>query len=223
MYYHPTDNCTSFSVDTLRALGLEVQLLGPTARVGALYYSHSSGYAASGGTSSHTRTPSLDSRVGITRQPPPAELTASTSFRRPATDANMAPSGFRTSCAMIAATAGVWLFYVQHQFEDTYWEGHTTWEYASAALEGSSYYRLPRVLEWMTGSIGLHHLHHADPRIPNYNLRRCHDENPMFHEVTVLTVPASSAWSLSRLLRASRQRPSLQPASSAFDIAVSPK
>ena len=89
---------------------------------------------------------------------------------------------------LIAAAAGIWLFYVQHQFEDTYWQGHATWEYASAAMEGSSYYKLPRVLEWMTGSIGLHHLHHADPRIPNYNLRKCHDDNEEFQHATEITL-----------------------------------
>ena len=111
-----------------------------------------------------------------------------------------------TPVFLIAAAAGIWLFYVQHQFEDTYWEGHTTWEYASAALEGSSYYRLPRVLEWMTGSIGLHHLHHADPRIPNYNLRRCHDENPEFQHATEITLLGSLKTAKLRLWDAERGR-----------------
>jgi acyl-lipid omega-6 desaturase (Delta-12 desaturase) len=87
----------------------------------------------------------------------------------------------------IAAASGIWMFYVQHQFEDTYWEHHATWDYTTAALRGSSYYKLPRVFEWLTGGIGLHHVHHADPKIPNYNLRRCHDENPEFQTVTQLT------------------------------------
>jgi omega-6 fatty acid desaturase (delta-12 desaturase) len=89
---------------------------------------------------------------------------------------------------LIAASAGVWLFYVQHQFEDTYWEDHSNWSYAEAAIRGSSYLKLPKVLQWFTGSIGLHHVHHLSPRIPNYNLQRCHDENPALHEVTVLSV-----------------------------------
>jgi omega-6 fatty acid desaturase (delta-12 desaturase) len=89
---------------------------------------------------------------------------------------------------LLAASAGIWLFYVQHQFEDTYWEPHEEWEYDTAALHGSSYYKLPRVLEWMTGSIGLHHVHHTDPRIPNYNLRQCHEENAAFHRVTQLSL-----------------------------------
>ena len=78
---------------------------------------------------------------------------------------------------LIAGATGNWLFYVQHQFEDAYWEPHAGWDYAEAAMRGASYYRLPRVLEWMTGRIGLHHVHHLDPKIPNYHLRRCHDEN----------------------------------------------
>ena len=92
---------------------------------------------------------------------------------------------------LLAGSTGIWLFYVQHQFEDTYWEGHASWEYASAAVEGSSYYKLPRVLEWMTGHIGLHHVHHADPRIPNYHLRRCHEETTAFHGATQITLRSS--------------------------------
>ena len=107
---------------------------------------------------------------------------------------------------LIAAATGIWLFYVQHQFEETYWEGHATWEYASAAMEGSSYYKLPRVLEWITGSIGLHHLHHADPRIPNYNLRRCHDENAEFQHATEITLRGSLRSASLRLWDAERGR-----------------
>ena len=89
----------------------------------------------------------------------------------------------------IAASAGILLFYVQHQFEDTYWNQHGDWDYATAAIRGSSYFKLNPVLQWFTGNIGLHHVHHLGPRIPNYNLKRCHDENEMFHSVTVLTIP----------------------------------
>jgi omega-6 fatty acid desaturase (delta-12 desaturase) len=88
----------------------------------------------------------------------------------------------------IATMAGVWLFYVQHQFEDAYWETHENWDYATAAVQGSSHLRLPRVLQWFTGSIGLHHVHHLGPRIPNYKLQRAHDENPIFHEAPVMTI-----------------------------------
>jgi len=88
----------------------------------------------------------------------------------------------------LAGVAGVWLFYVQHQYEDTYWREHEDWDYATAAIRGSSYFRLPAVLRWVTGSIGLHHVHHLGPRIPNYRLKRCHDENTLFHDVTTLTL-----------------------------------
>jgi omega-6 fatty acid desaturase (delta-12 desaturase) len=88
----------------------------------------------------------------------------------------------------IAGAAGVWLFYVQHQFEETYWAPGGEWDYATAAVEGSSYYRLPRVLEWVTGSIGFHHVHHLSPKIPNYLLRKCHEENPQFQRAKTLTM-----------------------------------
>jgi acyl-lipid omega-6 desaturase (Delta-12 desaturase) len=91
----------------------------------------------------------------------------------------------------LAAAAGIWLFYVQHQFEGTYWKDHGDWDYATAAIRGSSYLRLPAILQWFTGSIGLHHVHHLGPRIPNYALARCHDENDMFHDVTVITLAQS--------------------------------
>jgi omega-6 fatty acid desaturase (delta-12 desaturase) len=91
-----------------------------------------------------------------------------------------------------AAVAGVWLFYVQHQFEDTYWTDHREWDFATAAIRGSSYFKLPQPLRWMTGSIGLHHVHHLSPRIPNYRLQQAHDENELFHDVTVLTMAQSA-------------------------------
>jgi omega-6 fatty acid desaturase (delta-12 desaturase) len=93
---------------------------------------------------------------------------------------------------LTAAAAGMWLFYVQHQFEDAYWKDHGNWDYATAAIRGSSYFKLPAVLRWMTGSIGLHHVHHLGPRVPNYRLQRCHDENALFHDVTVLTIAESA-------------------------------
>ncbi len=91
----------------------------------------------------------------------------------------------------LAAAAGIWLFYVQHQFEGTYWKQHADWDYATAAIHGSSYLELPPVLRWFTGSIGLHHVHHLGPRIPNYALKRCHEENALFHDVTTLTLAQS--------------------------------
>ena len=84
--------------------------------------------------------------------------------------------------------AGVWLFYVQHQFEDVYWEAGERWSYADAALEGSSYLKLPKVLQFFTGNIGLHHVHHLNARVPNYNLQAAHDENEVFADVPVLTM-----------------------------------
>ncbi len=89
---------------------------------------------------------------------------------------------------LLAGSAGIWLFYVQHQFEDAYWESADTWSYADAALRGSSYLKLPRVLQFFSGNIGLHHVHHLSARIPNYNLQRAHDENAIFHEVPMLSL-----------------------------------
>jgi omega-6 fatty acid desaturase (delta-12 desaturase) len=88
----------------------------------------------------------------------------------------------------LAAMAGIWLFYVQHQFEDAYWESAESWDYATAALHGSSHLVLNPVLQWFTGNIGLHHVHHLAPRIPNYRLQRCHDATPMLHVAPVLTL-----------------------------------
>jgi len=96
----------------------------------------------------------------------------------------------------IAASAGMWLFYVQHQYEDVYWERHEQWDLTSAGLEGSSYYQLPKVLQWMVGNIGLHHIHHVRANIPNYNLQRCYDEVPEMQMVKALTLRKSinSLW-----------------------------
>jgi len=92
---------------------------------------------------------------------------------------------------IVGATVGVWLFYVQHQFEDTYWEHTGDWEYAQAALQGSSYYKLPKLLQWFSGNIGLHHIHHLSSRIPNYALQQCHDDNPEFQQVSTLGLLSS--------------------------------
>jgi acyl-lipid omega-6 desaturase (Delta-12 desaturase) len=89
---------------------------------------------------------------------------------------------------LLAGSAGIWLFYVQHQFEGAYWESSDTWSYADAALRGSSYLKLPKVLQFFSGNIGLHHVHHLSARIPNYNLQRAHDDNEIFHQVPVLSM-----------------------------------
>jgi len=83
-----------------------------------------------------------------------------------------------------ASSLGIWMFYVQHQFEHTYWHSHENWDYYDASLYGSSYLVLPKLLQWMTSSIGVHHVHHMSARIPNYKLQQVHDENPEFHGVT---------------------------------------
>ena len=80
----------------------------------------------------------------------------------------------------IATMVGVWMFYVQHQFEGVYWERAKDWDYVRAGLEGSSFYQLPKVLQWFTGNIGFHHIHHLSPKIPNYLLESCHKENSIF-------------------------------------------
>ena len=97
--------------------------------------------------------------------------------------------------AYLAAGAGVYLFFVQHQFDQAYWEHHANWDYATAAVMGCSHLKLPRVLQWFTGNIGLHHVHHLAPRIPNYQLQRAHDENPIFSHAPTFGL-ARSVWML---------------------------
>lgn len=92
---------------------------------------------------------------------------------------------------MVAGAAGVWLFYVQHQFEDAYWERGEDWDYTAAALQGSSFYKLPSILQWFSGNIGYHHVHHLSARIPNYNLERCHKSHSLFQEVKPITLLSS--------------------------------
>ena len=87
----------------------------------------------------------------------------------------------------VAATAGVWLFYVQHQFEGVYWERGEEWDYTAAALKGSSFYKLPKVIQWFSGNIGFHHIHHLSPGIPNYYLPKCHEGEPYFQTVKPIT------------------------------------
>jgi len=92
---------------------------------------------------------------------------------------------------LLGGAAGVWLFYVQHQFDPSYWERNETWESMESAMRGSSYYKLPRVFQWISASIGLHHVHHLRPRIPNYNLQRCLNEVPELQLPNPLTLGSS--------------------------------
>ncbi|MEP7341114.1 MAG: fatty acid desaturase [Acidobacteriota bacterium] len=87
---------------------------------------------------------------------------------------------------MFSGAIGVWLFYVQHQYEATYWRAGEEWDYVTSAVMGSSFYKLPRVLQWFSGNIGFHHIHHLSPKIPNYKLQECHEATPLFQEAKVL-------------------------------------
>jgi acyl-lipid omega-6 desaturase (Delta-12 desaturase) len=91
----------------------------------------------------------------------------------------------------VAGALGLWLFYVQHQFEGAFWARSEDWNYTAAALQGSSFYKLPRILQWFTGNIGFHHIHHLSPRIPNYHLQQCHEADPFFNTIKPVTLLAS--------------------------------
>ncbi|PGS47987.1 fatty acid desaturase [Bacillus sp. AFS041924] len=91
----------------------------------------------------------------------------------------------------VSAVLGIWLFYVQHQFEDTYFEEDDKWEYVKAAVEGSSFYKLPKILQWVTGNIGYHHVHHLSPRVPNYNLEDVHNNTLPLQNVPTITLKTS--------------------------------
>lgn len=97
----------------------------------------------------------------------------------------------------MATVAGVWLFYVQHQYEDVIWTRQEEWDYKTMALEGSSFMKFPRLLQWFSGNIGYHHIHHLSPKIPNYKLEKCHKENQMFRTIKPVTfVPSLRTMSL---------------------------
>lgn len=114
--------------------------------------------------------------------------------------------GIQLGILTLSSAAGVWLFYVQHQFEGVYWQRREEWDFARAALEGSSYYRLPRLLQWFSGNIGFHHLHHLSPAIPNYHLERCHAAHPEFRSVPAVTLRSSLRCLSFRLWDESRRR-----------------
>ena len=92
---------------------------------------------------------------------------------------------------LIAGSLGLWLFYIQHQFESVYWAHNESWDPMKVALEGSSYFKLPKILQWFSGNIGLHHIHHVRPSIPNYHLQQCYDDMPAFQAVVPLTILTS--------------------------------
>jgi omega-6 fatty acid desaturase (delta-12 desaturase) len=105
-----------------------------------------------------------------------------------------------------AAVTGTWFFYVQHQFDKTYWQDASTWSFDEAAMKGSSYYVLPRLINWFTGDIAFHHIHHLRSRIPNYYLRKCYEENPIFWQAQQLTLWQSFKAAKLALWDASKQR-----------------
>jgi len=98
---------------------------------------------------------------------------------------------------LIASASGAWLFYVQHQFEDAYWRQNYQWDFYQAALQGSSYYALPRLLQWFTANIGFHHIHHLSFRIPNYRLEACFKNIAELQQATRVTFTRS--WRLASL------------------------
>ncbi|MCT4632449.1 MAG: fatty acid desaturase [Firmicutes bacterium] len=99
----------------------------------------------------------------------------------------------------IASVSGVWLFFIQHQFEEVYWKHHDDWDFVEAAIKGSSFYKLPWLLDWITGHIGFHHIHHLNPRIPNYNLRLCYKSIKGIDEENTVTLFKSFKLSLLKL------------------------
>ncbi len=106
----------------------------------------------------------------------------------------------------LSASIGVWLFYVQHQFEETYWEKEGKWSFETASLRGSSYYKLPKILQWFTGNIGFHHIHHLSPRIPNYYLEKCHKDNRLFQQTRPINLLLSLKSAFLRLWDDEQQR-----------------
>jgi omega-6 fatty acid desaturase (delta-12 desaturase) len=105
----------------------------------------------------------------------------------------------------LAGSAGIWLFYVQHQFEGAYWERRDDWNFTRAAMQGSSFYKLPRVLQWFSGNIGFHHIHHLSPFVPNYHLQQCHEADEFFSQARPITL-VMSLKSLAYRLWDERQR-----------------
>ncbi|MFH1118393.1 MAG: fatty acid desaturase [Bacteroidota bacterium] len=105
-----------------------------------------------------------------------------------------------------AATAGVFLFYVQHQFPDVHWYRDEEWDYSTVAINGASYLKLPKILQWFSGNIGFHHIHHLSSKIPNYKLEQCHSENEAFQKVNPVTFISSMKSLTLRLWDEDRRR-----------------
>ncbi|WP_071394678.1 fatty acid desaturase [Bacillus tuaregi] len=95
------------------------------------------------------------------------------------------------SIFLLSGSAGIWLFYIQHTFEDSYFEEDQNWEYVKAAVEGSSFYKLPKFIQFLTGNIGYHHVHHLSPRVPNYKLEMAHNSTPPLQNVPTITLATS--------------------------------
>ncbi|KRF67653.1 fatty acid desaturase [Bacillus sp. Soil768D1] len=95
------------------------------------------------------------------------------------------------SIFLISGSVGIWLFYVQHTFEDSYFEEDKEWEYVKAAVEGSSFYKLPKLMQFLTGNIGYHHVHHLSPRVPNYKLEEAHNNTLPLKNVPTITLATS--------------------------------
>ena len=91
----------------------------------------------------------------------------------------------------LGGMSGIWMFYVQHQFESSYWARHPEWEYIASAFEGASYYELPKVLQWFTGNIGFHHIHHLSPKVPNYRLEKAYNSDEILRRPLTLTIRES--------------------------------
>ena len=88
---------------------------------------------------------------------------------------------------LISHSIGIWLFYIQHQYDGVTWERGDVWDYKTAALTGCSFLKLPAIFQWFTGNIGYHHVHHLSSRIPNYKLEACHNENEIFKNIKPIT------------------------------------
>jgi omega-6 fatty acid desaturase (delta-12 desaturase) len=95
------------------------------------------------------------------------------------------------SIFLLSGSVGIWLFYVQHTFEDSYFEEDKEWEYVKAAVEGSSFYKLPKLIQFLTGNIGYHHVHHLSPRVPNYKLEEAHNQTLPLQNVPTITISTS--------------------------------